>query len=663
MLAIAVRALPRFVRAVFTGDAISLGSNDALYHLRYAENIAASFPAWGTFDPFLRPDGGSVPVSPLLAWIAAALSLPFGHLDVIAIVLPPLFGAAAVVALFFLLRRSSGDATAFIGAILLAVLPGEFLGRSIVGAFDHHVLEVLLFVATLALLVAAIEREQRAPAIASGVALALYCLAWSSAAMGVVLLIGIAAATIAVTSCARELFVMFATATLLVAPFTTLLPRGTMTLALLIIATLFAAVAIRFGRVAAFAACFAATIVAAVAAPRAAHLLHGYASLFLPGSMSRTVTEGQSLLNADVWRIAANEVGLAIVAAVAGVAILVRNIRRERRAADVIVLAAPLLLAAAAIAQRRFLYYAAVAVAILAAVALAKLRGRTRVVATLIVVASLALSARWSAPPERDMPPAIRETAAYLRAQTPDPFDAGDVYFRRFTDANAAPRAKYSVLAWWDYGYALMHDARRVPSAVPTQAGARDTAAFLLAQDESAAAPFAARMRVRYAVVDSSLMILRPHGNAASIGGYIAQVAAWNREPASRYFEQVLYAPPGEAERLVYLFHPEYYRSMAARMYLFGGRGARPLYTVATLAQSGASKRLVALTPYTRYRDAMNAVLLDPTRSKRLVGTDPLQSCVPVEPLTQYREVFTSSSTEPDAGGRPRVRVFERMTP
>ncbi len=629
---IAIAVLAFALRAIHPPPAGTFASNDALYHVRFAENLATHFPAWPTFDPYLRPDGGRVPVAPLLGLLIAGLSLPAGQLEAIATWLPPILGALAVVPMFFLARRESG----WIAALLLAILPGEFLARSRAGNTDHHVLEVLLLLATLCMLRRAIENERRGSAIGAGVFLALYCFAWSSAAMGVTILIAV---SFLAPRASKQLAWMFGSASVIVAPLVMLLPRGRLTILLLLLGTAVTSISALRGRRLAVLALLLATGLGIALAPHTTIVFRNYAALLLPDAMSRTVVEGRSLLHADGVTLVWQQFALAGVAALIGLVLLAR----ERRPGDIILFSTSIAFLAAAIAQRRFLYYAAAFVAFLAALALARLAPRQRIASLALIVASIAFAPAWGADPPRDMTPAMREAMTFLRDRTPQPFADPSVYFQRFT--TTAPRAAYSVLAWWDHGYAVVRTARRVPAANPTQAGARATAAFLLAQDESAAAPIAERLRARYVVVDSSLMILRPHGSEASIGGTLAQVAVWNGEQPSRYFEQVLYG-----DRLVWLFYPEYFRSMAARLYLFGGGAARPDFVVVTFREEGDRKRIVALQRFARYRDAMNAVLLDPARHKRLVSIDPRQSCVPVEPLVRYAEVFHNGE----------VRVFER---
>ena len=57
--------------------------------------------------------------------------------------------------------------------ILAAVLPGHFLDRTLIGFVDHHALEVLLSIGTLACIA-------YGSSTGAGVLLGLYLLAWAS---------------------------------------------------------------------------------------------------------------------------------------------------------------------------------------------------------------------------------------------------------------------------------------------------------------------------------------------------------------------------------------------------------------------------------------------------------------------------------------------------
>ena len=144
----------------------------------------------------------------------------------------------------------------------------------------------------------------------------------------------------------------------------------------------------------------------------------------------------------------------------------------------------------------------------------------------------------------------------------------------------------------------------------------------------------------------------------------ILALAAWSAQPLDRFYERYDYPQPDGTARQVFLFYPDYYRSMAVRLFTFRGEGVPAArYSVVTWAASGSDgdrKRIVDLTAYEHYRDAMNAVLRSPSPYRRLVGLDPLETCVPLQPLEHYRRVYESAERESNMGGVPSVQIYRR---
>ena len=170
----------------------------------------------------------------------------------------------------------------------------------------------------------------------------------------------------------------------------------------------------------------------------------------------------------------------------------------------------------------------------------------------------------------------------------------------------------------------------------------------------------------RYVIVDSSLFLQKPRGrHESSRGGLFASLAASSSQTVDRFYELYARRDADGVTRDYYLFYPEYFRTMACRLYLYGGRPAAvSRYWVVTFAdergENGARrKRITDLRSFAHYRDAMNAVLRAPAPNRRLVSIDPLETCIPLEPLVGYEAVFASGERDPNSG-RSAVQIFRR---
>ncbi len=137
---------------VFAGDWVKLTGVDAYYYMRLVDNLAAHFPQLTQFDPYLKyPGGWTTGGSPdffayfmgAIVWIVGLGKADQHMVDVIAVYIPPLLAVLTILAVFFTGRALGSSWLGLLAAGLLAILPGEFLGRSLLGYTDHHVAEVL----------------------------------------------------------------------------------------------------------------------------------------------------------------------------------------------------------------------------------------------------------------------------------------------------------------------------------------------------------------------------------------------------------------------------------------------------------------------------------------------------------------------------------------
>jgi oligosaccharyl transferase (archaeosortase A-associated) len=159
-------ALP--YNSVFTADGIVFTGNDAYYHMRLVESLVHNFPHFPGIDPYLAFPGSPTPVVPsffqwllgVVLWIVG-LGSPSEHtVNLVGAYFPAVLGALTTVPAFFIARElwgKHGKWAGVVAAALVALLPGEFLGRSILGFTDQHVAETLLSTTSVLFLIMAVK--------------------------------------------------------------------------------------------------------------------------------------------------------------------------------------------------------------------------------------------------------------------------------------------------------------------------------------------------------------------------------------------------------------------------------------------------------------------------------------------------------------------------
>ncbi len=194
---------------VFSDEGIKYTSADAYYNMRQVDNFAYNFPEHTEVDPYFTYPGATGEVNvrffgwltSFLSWIIG-LGAPTEHtIDLVGVYLPAVFGALIVIPVYFIGKELFNRWVGLLSAGLIAILPGEFIGRSILGFSDYHVLEALLTTVTMMFLVLAVKTASRRQvtfenlknldwsiirkpfiySLLAGLFLGLYVLAWAGA--------------------------------------------------------------------------------------------------------------------------------------------------------------------------------------------------------------------------------------------------------------------------------------------------------------------------------------------------------------------------------------------------------------------------------------------------------------------------------------------------
>jgi len=153
---------------IFVNDWVWFRETDAYYYMRNIENLVHNFPHFNSFDPYmLYPGGGGALARPFFAWFVAgiirlvSLGTPTLHyMETIAAYMPAILGTLTLIPVYFIGKELFNRWVGVIAAALVAILPGEFLHRSLLGFTDHHVAEVLFSTVTILFLIMAIKRAR-----------------------------------------------------------------------------------------------------------------------------------------------------------------------------------------------------------------------------------------------------------------------------------------------------------------------------------------------------------------------------------------------------------------------------------------------------------------------------------------------------------------------
>ncbi|WNY25977.1 STT3 domain-containing protein [Methanolapillus millepedarum] len=211
ILAFVIRIAPK--DGVFLNNGfIRLGENDPWYHWRNIDYLLHNYPHMMWFDPATTyPYGTNQAFAPLFDMMAATfikiLQFLTGNTSsdyamTIFAYWPCLLAALCVIVIYFVAKKIfDSRAVGLASAFFVAIAPGQFLSRSIIGFSDHHVAEVLFStIAVFFLIVALLKAKDKVItyadlknknfsalkpilpyAVLTGIFLGLYALVWEGA--------------------------------------------------------------------------------------------------------------------------------------------------------------------------------------------------------------------------------------------------------------------------------------------------------------------------------------------------------------------------------------------------------------------------------------------------------------------------------------------------
>ncbi len=714
-VAFGVRVYPAW-DAVFGGPAVNFLETDAWYHVRLTENQVRNYPWRVTVDPYAAVGGQFVAIAPLYDTITStAVVLWRGRnadtrdVERAAAFVPPVLGTLSIIVMWLLARRLFDWRAGLIAAALLAVLPGHFMDRTMLGFVDHHALEALLALATLLAIVwslrprsTALPTSSRDVAAAGsfGLTVGLYLLGWSSGAflVGIIgvwllLLIPVCRSDETLTRSARIVGggALLGLAIVVLFQDSRMHRYGSQIVALLgltgisVVILMLASRGDRGTRRPIIATGLVAVVVSTVLlwarTPELFQQLVTDLGRLTPNPARMGVLEARPLfLYPGEWNWLQPWQFFRTGFYVGAIAILffAARVWRSRDAGDLLVWIYAIATFAATIGQNRFGYYLVTACALLGGWLATRLldwgaaantafarEAATAIVAGAMFAPNLAPSILLM-PRSGSLAGYWLDSMTWLRANTPPPFrqstGLGDEYYFARYPRDVVQQPDYAIMNWWDQGYWLIQRARRVPVSNPTQERAGIAARFYAETDEVRAVEMARQQRARFVLSDWELPFrLTPE---RTVMGRFQSVLDWAGATHAAYYE-VYYRRENDAWSPLWVFHAPYYQSMAYRLAVIGGVGAVPanattVITVADRTDSGGRsfREVLTLDTYATFEAALQAAASRPPEAM-IVGLDPWQPAFPLTGLQSFVEVHAARTADQKATEAPWVRVFE----
>lgn len=603
---------------------------DEYYHLRRILYTVNHFPNTLWFDSYLNyPHGLELTWPPLFDQLLAAISLMLGQhsregVEMVSAILPAVMGALTIAVVYYLSRELFDRNIALLSALMVAIAPWH-ITRTMLGATDHHCLEILLDVAALLFVVLALSRKKRRHLFAAvaGVTFAALAYTWLGADiyLGIFLVYAAVQMTLdlkhgeASTETTTTLLAAFGVAIILMLPFASavwLKPSFLGSIFFFIGILLLYALArfmnergihwVAFPLTMLASACVLVVIAMLPGQPfKMYSFMQSGADYIFGGRMIGKIAEAEPLVyDANtLYNLMTSPLGLSILLSLAGLVALILYIRRApsgARPAQLLFLVWTVAILILTFAQIRFLYLYSIVIGMLVgflffaandAISKKMAKNKTSVEGQRLLVALAAVFLVVI------IAPSALQTAVLSNYEKPSV--AGDWYdslqwliqnsntTSHYDNPVKAP--EYGVMCWWDYGNWIVYLSHRPVVANNFQAGAEDSAKFYLSESEDAATAILDSRRARFVLIDYD-----------TVFGSLDSLAKWANMSVSRYVK----LDESESTPKATLLPPMFNTTMA-RLYLSDGVGTdhfRLVYESAQALGSNPSRADVKIFEY-----------------------------------------------------------------
>ena len=239
---------------------------------------------------------------------------------------------------------------------------------------------------------------------------------------------------------------------------------------------------------------------------------------------------------------------------------------------------------------------------------------------------------------------------SWLRDNTPEPFGDAASYYDLYHTPFYYPETTYSVAAWWDYGYQILGIGHRLPSSNPGGGDREIVARLFTAQNEVAANELAGKLNSKYIILDDATVTTKFHAVETYAGTSRGQFFDIYYKPVADKLEPALY------------YYPEYYQSLAVRLYYFNGKKVTPYVTADVISyvekespEGVRYKEILSTRSFPSSEEAAAYISKQASGNYKIVSFNPSMSPVPLEALEHYKLVYPSAEQQPISP----VKIFE----
>ncbi|MET1124153.1 MAG: oligosaccharyl transferase, archaeosortase A system-associated [Archaeoglobaceae archaeon] len=619
---------------------VVLGGNDPWYYYRLVENLLHNFPNRIWFDPFTNyPFGTYTHFGPFLTYLsafAAILANASGgeELRRVLAFIPAIGGILTLIPVYFLTKIVFGRRTAAIATLFLAISPGQFLQRSLLGFNDHHVWEVFWMLTLIAAMLKALEKERSAYWLLPGVAYGMFLLTWAPSFAYSILIFAFLFFAVLLKGEIERKYYEVSLLTLLIAaivylPFAFRTPHFSTThyspLQLVFLLAVTALVGLLYlfdrhyerlklpveKRVALVFIAILAFFVVALGTPAVYTSMLHVIGVLQPKGGALTIAEVAPTFFTQSGEFTLAKAVVLIsplfLLAVPGMLYSVYQTLRKKDVSQLLVLIWGFAMLVAVAGQNRFCYYFAAFTAIYSALLmdliLEKLHAyrllegnfsRARVaLAVILLIAAIYptyVLAEEASSHSGGMPKQWYDALVWLKNNSPD--GNYDEYYLQLYEPSPNlsqpypyPFETYGVMSWWDYGHWIEAVAHRMPNANPFQQGIGSfegkpgAAPFFVTDDESYAEKIAEELRVKYVVSDVQMATGKFHamatwaeGSLGKAGEYYGYYIYFDGQRVGLTRDPFL-APPNSLVVPLNLPSEKYCATMEAKLHMMDASG------------------------------------------------------------------------------------------